>query len=135
MRLLFFFVRGPLLPGYLRAIDVDVREKKRESVDIENFNYRQQIGGKFGLEKACPDRKKVDRSNVDIRGVHCSRINSHHSQGKKRQCKDNGGGGGGNVEILKRMQLCCIYYLHSCFFLNPSPLITSLIFLNSFLNS
>ena len=67
----FFFVSGPLLPGYLGAIDIDVREKKRESVDIENFNYRQQIGQKFGLEKACRYKKKVDRSDVDISSVHC----------------------------------------------------------------
>ena len=49
----FFFVSGPLLPFYLGAIDVNVREKKRESVNIESFNYRQQIEEKFRLEKAC----------------------------------------------------------------------------------
>ena len=49
----FFFVTGPLLLGYLGAIDVDIREKKRESVDTGKCNYRQQIGEKFGLEKAC----------------------------------------------------------------------------------
>ena len=44
-----FFVRGPLLLGYLGAINVYVKEKKRESVNIENFNYRQQKGGNFDL--------------------------------------------------------------------------------------
>ena len=65
MCVFFLFVSGPLLHGYRGAIDVDVREKKRESVDIENFNYRQQIGEKFGLEKTCQYKKKVDRSDVN----------------------------------------------------------------------
>ena len=59
------------MPSYLCANNVNVREKKRESVDIENFNYIQQIGKKFGLEKACQYKNKVDRSDVDISGVHC----------------------------------------------------------------
>ena len=37
---------------------------------------------------------------------------------------------GKNVEILKRMHVCCIYYLHSYFFTPSIP-----IFSNSFLNS
>ena len=65
----FFFVTGPLLPGYLGAFDVYIREKK--SVDIGNSNYRQQIAGKFGLKKACQYKKKVDIDDVDISGVHC----------------------------------------------------------------
>ena len=51
-----FFVTRPLLPGYLAAIDVNIRkkeERERESVDIGNCNYRQYIREKFGLEKAC----------------------------------------------------------------------------------
>ena len=59
------------MPSYFGAIDVNVREKKRESVDIKNFYYRQQIGEKFRLEKACQYKKKVDRSDVNISGVHC----------------------------------------------------------------
>ena len=31
----FFFVTRPILPGYLGAIDVNIREKKRERVSIE----------------------------------------------------------------------------------------------------
>ena len=61
------------MPHYIGAIDVDVREKKRESVGIENFNNRQQIGEKFGLEKPCQYKKKVYRSNVNISGVHCTK--------------------------------------------------------------
>ena len=39
------------------------------NVDIENCNYRQQIGEKFRLDKAC--NEKVDIGDVDISGVHC----------------------------------------------------------------
>ena len=51
---------GPLLPGYLCTIDVDMRkeerERERESVDVKNCYYKQQI----------EDLKK----HVDISGVH-----------------------------------------------------------------
>ena len=70
----FIFITGPLLPGYLSAINVDVRKKKRESVDIGNSNYRQQIGGKLGLDKTCQYKKKFDRGDFDISGVHCSSV-------------------------------------------------------------
>ena len=62
------------MPGYLDAIDVNIREKKRESVDIEYCNYRHQIGKKFRLDKAYRYKKKVDRDDVDISGVHCTLI-------------------------------------------------------------
>ena len=42
-----FFVTRPLSLGYVGAIYVDVREKKRESVDIGNCNYRKQRAGKI----------------------------------------------------------------------------------------
>ena len=44
-------------------------KRKKERVS-GNCNYRHQIGEKFGLEKACPNEKKVNR-DVDIIGVHC----------------------------------------------------------------
>ena len=47
----FFIVTEPLLPGCLGVVDVYVREKKRESVDIANCNYRHHIGENFGLDK------------------------------------------------------------------------------------
>ena len=55
MNAIFFFCPRPSFPGYLGAIDADVKEKKRKSVDTgrENLNYRQQTGEKFRLEKAC----------------------------------------------------------------------------------
>ena len=56
-------------------INVDIREKEREIVDIEKCNYRQQIGEKFGLDEACPCKEKVHRGNVDISGVHHSQEN------------------------------------------------------------
>ena len=42
----------------LGTINANVREKKRESVDVENQNYRQKIVKKFGLDKACQYKKK-----------------------------------------------------------------------------
>ena len=53
----FFFVTGPLLPCYLGPINVDVSEKKRDSVDIVNYYYRLQIGEKLRLIKHVDIRK------------------------------------------------------------------------------
>ena len=68
MRLFFFchwlsFARLPT-----GVIDVDITEKKRGSVNIENCNYGQQIGEKLGLDKACQYnyKKKVHGGDVDI---------------------------------------------------------------------
>ena len=58
--------------SYLDVIYVDIREKERELIDIENCNYRQQRGEKYGLDKACRYKKKVDRGDVDISDVHCN---------------------------------------------------------------
>ena len=51
-------------------MDVIEKKRKRKSVDVENF--RQQIGKKFGLEKAAQYKKKVEGSYVDIIDAHCS---------------------------------------------------------------
>ena len=48
--------------------------RKKGSVNIENCNYRQQMGGKSGLEKAYQYKKKVDRGDVDTSGAHCISI-------------------------------------------------------------
>ena len=56
------------LAGYL-----DIREKRRDSVDKENFFIKTASKEKkFRLHKACGYKKKVDRGNVDISGVHCN---------------------------------------------------------------
>ena len=60
------------MPGYLNAIDADIREKEREIVDIEDYNYRQQIGRKFVFYKTCRYKKKVHRGNFDVSGVQCN---------------------------------------------------------------
>ena len=54
-------------------IDVEIREKERETVDIENCYCRQQMGYKFGLDKACRKMKKVNRGDVDISSMHCNK--------------------------------------------------------------
>ena len=54
----FIFVNGLLLPGYFGAISVDIGEKKRKSVDIENCNYRQQIRKNADMIKGVGIRKK-----------------------------------------------------------------------------
>ena len=59
---------------YLGAINVDIRLKsnERESVNIKNCNCRQQMGEKFGGDKARRYKKKVDRGDGDISGVYCN---------------------------------------------------------------
>ena len=66
-----FSCNGHLLSIYLDVIDVDIRGKEREIVDIENC-YRQQIEEKFTLDKArrYMYKKKVDRGNANVSGVH-----------------------------------------------------------------
>ena len=68
------------MPAYLHDIYIDIREKKRESVD-----YRHQIGEKFGLDKVCRYKKKVDRGHVHTNGVHCtiSKVENNLFTGRK----------------------------------------------------
>ena len=40
------------------GIDVDYKRKEERVSDMVNCNYRQQIGEKFRLDKACGYKKK-----------------------------------------------------------------------------
>ena len=66
------------MPRHFDVIDVNI-EKRREIFHVEGFYYRQQLGKKFGLDKVCRYKTKVDRGGVDISGVHCIKFESKNS--------------------------------------------------------
>ena len=52
-----FFSLG-LFRTVTMVLSMLIYKRKEESVLIENYNYRQQIGEKFGLEKVSRNMKK-----------------------------------------------------------------------------
>ena len=47
MNEIIFLITVPVLPFYLDAMDINIREKEREIANTENCNYSQQTVEKF----------------------------------------------------------------------------------------
>ena len=59
------------LPSYFSDCDVDIREKERQICRYREKTLLTIKRKKFVLSQPCRNKRKVEKSDVDISGVHC----------------------------------------------------------------